>query len=142
MVKYFESVGGEVLRVQYKGPDTGGAWVYIPDTALRSTATSGASEEEAEVFEEIVVSESAVSVFPNPTDQNNINVVVSNAIEGPVNIQMIDISGRRMFDNVFDHTEVQHGVQITPNGTLQDGMYVIMIRDGNRTRQKMLAIRQ
>lgn len=142
IVKYFESEGGEILRVSYKGPDTGGAWVYIPDTALRSTATSGASEEEAEVLEEIVVNEDAVSVFPNPTDQNNINVRVEDAAEGQVNVQMIDISGRRMYDHVFDHTEVRQGVQISPNATLQDGMYVIMIREGTRTRQKMLAIRQ
>jgi hypothetical protein len=142
IVKYFEYEGGEILKVSYKGPDTGGTWVQIPDTALRSSATGGASVDEAEVLEEYEINENAVSVFPNPTDQNNINVKVEDAEEGPVNIRMIDISGRSMYNQEFDHNDVREGVQVQPTQQLQEGMYVVIIQDSKRTRQKMLAIRQ
>jgi hypothetical protein len=143
IVKFFEYDGGEILKVSYKGPDTGNAWVTIPSTALKSSATSGSSiEDEVEVLEEVTVNEDAVSVFPNPTDQNNINVKVDDAEEGPVNIQMIDLSGRGMYNQTFESEAVREGVQVQPTVTLQEGMYVIIIRENRRTRQKMLAIKQ
>ena len=41
----------------------------------------------------------------------------------------------------FIHTEVRQGVQVQPAQTLQDGVYVVIVQDAKRTRQKMLAIR-
>jgi hypothetical protein len=142
IVKYFEYEGGEIVTVSYRGPDTGGAWVTIPDNVLKSSATSGSALEVAEVVGDVVVSEDAVSVYPNPADQNNINVKVSDAQEGTVKIRMIDVSGRSMYDQNFGHTQVREGVQVQPNGNVQDGMYVIIIQEAKRTRQKILAIRQ
>jgi hypothetical protein len=142
VVKYFENTGGEILKVNYKGPDTGGAWTPIPDTALKSSSTSGSSLEDTEVFEEVVADENMVSVYPNPTDQSNINVKVEDAEEGPVNIRMIDIRGRSMFQQSFDHSEVREGVKVQPVNSLENGMYVIIIQENKRTRQKIVAIRQ
>jgi hypothetical protein len=141
IVKYFEYDGGEIIRVSYKGPDTGGSWQYIPDVALTSSGTSGSGIDEMEVPEETLAFEDAVSVYPNPTNQHNINVKVDDAEDGIVNVRMIDVGGRALYDHSFNGSEVRDGVQVEPVNTLQNGVYVVIIREGNRTRQKMIAIR-
>jgi hypothetical protein len=142
VVKYFEYDGGEILKVSYKGPDTGGAWQLIPDAALSSGGTSGTSFVDAEILaEEPRINEDAVSVYPNPANQSNINVKVEDA-EGPANIRLIDVSGRAIYAKIFQSVELQQGVQLEPLQTLQDGMYVVIVQENRRTRQKMIAIRK
>jgi hypothetical protein len=142
VVKYFEYDGGEILKVSYKGPDTGGSWVTIPDAALKSSSSSGSGIEETEVLDEtIVAAQDAFSVFPNPTDQSNIMVKVEDVEEGEIQIRLLDLSGREMYQQRFIHQEVRDGIRVQPNQPLQDGIYVVVVQDQKRMRQKKLAIR-
>jgi hypothetical protein len=142
-VKYFEYDESHVLTVRYKGPDTGGSWVVIPSTALKSgnaptsTDTQMAGGGEAESL----MTESALTVFPNPTSPSNINVMMDSPGPEPVQIQMIDFSGRTIYQGEFIPERVNEGVTITPSESLLDGLYLLRVNQNGRTIQKRVSIK-
>ena len=140
IVKFFEYDAAQNLSVRYKGPDSGNAWQNIPTTLLRSSApTTAASAEEAEIVE--IQSEENINVFPNPASPTNINVRVADAEEGNVNISMLDLNGRPLYQGNFMHGDVRNGVQIGTSQRIPDGLYLIVIQENKRLFKKKVAIR-
>lgn len=138
-VKYFEYDGGEILRVSYKGPDTGNEWVYIPESALKSGNTSAASVGEPIILVELE-QEDPLSVWPNPTTQHDINVRFDNVTDGEVGVGLMDLNGRAIYSGVFQGKDVREGIRIQPTHALQAGIYVVTVQDGVRIHKKKLAL--
>jgi hypothetical protein len=146
-VKYFDYTGGQSLTVKYKGVDTKNKMITIPNSALKSGSAppvSGSSiAGEHYVIPEVKVSEDFVSVnvFPNPVASNNITLLVNTASKEPLNVDLIDIMGKSYYRNTFTPEEVREGAPISPNSTLINGMYVIVVKQGKYTAKQKVLIR-
>lgn len=138
-VQYFEYTEADSLRVEYKGPDTGNEWAVISRDVLKSdasvvTALGPDNGPEDSFF---------VSVYPNPTTQDAINVMVETVIAAPVRIRLLDPVGRSLFDAVFRMEEIFGGVRIAPPGIMYTGMYVVVVEQGRaRVRKKVIVKRE
>ena len=140
-VRYFEHTGPDTLVVEYNGPDTGNEWTIVSRNVLKSdpnviTAIGpGADNGPEDSF--------IVNVFPNPTTQDKINVMVETVLPAPVRVRLLDPVGRNLFDGVFQAEEIARGIMLAPTGTVNTGMYVVMVEQGNaRVRQKVIVKRQ
>lgn len=150
-VKYFEYTGDQALNVYYRGPDTGGAWVIIPATALKSGSVPpvpGATGEPvfgggrmAASAETLAEPEFMLYVFPNPSSSDNINIRVDSGIDAPVNVKLIDMVGRAHYDNTFTREEAAQGAKVQPNAVLINGIYVLMVRQGNKLIKEKIVVK-
>ncbi|MEX2231263.1 MAG: PA14 domain-containing protein, partial [Cyclobacteriaceae bacterium] len=137
-VQFFEYTQSDTLLVEYKGPDTGGAWTKISRDVLRSDESVITAIGPDNGPEDSFI----VSVYPNPTTQNNITVQVETIIPDPVQVRLIDPVGRDLFVGIFQAEEISRGILISPAGTMNTGMYVVMVTQGNlRVRQKIIVRR-
>jgi hypothetical protein len=147
VVKYFEYDGSHTLTVYYKGPDTNNTWLKIPDSALRSGSASGstmmasAESESVEVMDSVVVSPLVANVYPNPASQNDLNLRVETASERPVVVRIVDFSGREVYRSEFRPEEVAAGIQILPSAALYDGLYIMMINQGDEIVRERISIK-
>lgn len=143
VVKYFEYAGTQSLTVSYRGPDTGGSWMNIPDAALRSSnaTASLAAVEEAQVTTVALLDDAAVSVYPNPATQHDIHVQMDEMEDGPVHIQLLDMRGRPLYEQQFMQEDVLEGVHLSPNVSLTNGLYLIVVQQNKKTSRKIIAIR-
>ncbi|MBT1703631.1 fibronectin type III domain-containing protein [Chryseosolibacter indicus] len=139
-LKYFEYDLSHVLTVRYRGPDTNNSYIAIPNSALKSGTPPTlrmASQGEPVVVESVP----AMSVYPNPTRQDDINVQYEIKDNSPVQIRMIDFTGRQLFEGVFDATEVNQGVRIQPVQTINEGIYLLLINHNNQVVQQRISIK-
>jgi hypothetical protein len=143
--KYFEDVGGQNLTVRYKGPDTGDAWVVIPNSALRSgnpsTMMMATSEGEPEVLETNPAMN--VNVFPNPlTAAEDINVQVdSKNSDQPVHVSLVGMMGQPYYEHTFGAGELTSGALVRPNEKLYKGIYIMVIKQGDTTIRQRVVIK-
>jgi hypothetical protein len=143
-LKYFEYDGTHTLTVQYYGPDTGSKWVTIPDAALTSgTSSSGAriaslsNEEVIDSMEYVFL----VDVFPNPTHVDNINLSIASEDETSlINISLLDLTGRAVYQNTVVPFDWYEGRQIIPGEQLKAGMYILRVTQGGVSRVKRVII--
>jgi hypothetical protein len=146
--KYFQYDEGYVLNVRYKGPDAGTSYVNIPGSALKSgnpPAGRMATNEEpmlAQATEEAVAPSSTFTVFPNPTRDGNVNVMLDQVNDpSPVHIKIIDFTGRQVFEGEFDADEVNQGVRIQPGESMKEGMYLMRINHNGNVTQHRISIK-
>lgn len=140
-VKYFENDESHVLTIKYKGPDTGNTYVAIPASALRSGNSSSTADASARMASTEAEPESIVTVYPNPTTKEDINVQVESVEEAPVEVKVIDFTGREVYRGVFDAADVNQGVRIVPEGMMKDGIYMLMINQNNKITQRRISIK-
>ena len=139
-VKYFEFDESHVLTVRYKGPDTNNSFVTIPSTALTSSGSSTAriaSTEEpttATTFD-------AVSIYPNPTTYQDINVQIESQDPHPVYMKLIDFTGRQIYQGEFNVTDVNEGIRLLPTEQMRDGIYMLIIRQNDKVTQQRISIK-
>jgi hypothetical protein len=145
-LKYFEYDGTQTLIVQYYGPDTGNKWVNISDAALTSGSSSISSARIASISGEEIVADSmsivlGVSIYPNPTDAENINLLFdSDKIDLPIQVRLLDFTGREMYNQILEPEVWQQGFQIIPRQQLNKGVYLIRVNQGNKTKTERLLI--
>lgn len=140
-VKYFEDTGGQNLTVRYRGPDTGNNWMVIPNSALRSGNVNAAAADSVEVVEPSALQ---ASVFPNPSREFeilNVSVQAEDTME-PVRVQLINMAGRPLYDQVFSPRDLEAGSQVTPNEKLPRGLYIMVIKQGNRTVRERVLVQE
>jgi predicted esterase len=151
-VKYFEYNGGQALVVRYKGPDTGSSWIAIPTSALRSgssttstmTASAMSTEESLMSAESEPVEDGTqmiTDIYPNParpTENIRLNFAGS---KDPVNIRLLDMMGNSYYENTLSIDDLSGGVEIAPTQQLTKGIYVLMIRQGTKTRKQTLIVK-
>jgi predicted esterase len=134
-VDFFEYNESDSLLVEYKGPDSNEAWTKIPSAALKSSETviTGIGPDNGPEDSFIV------SVFPNPTRQDNVNIKVETVIPSPVAIQLLDPIGRELTDGIYEPDQLREGVQISTSGNLAPGIYFISVTQEKTTvRQRVL----
>jgi hypothetical protein len=145
-LKYFEYDGSQTLIVQYYGPDSGNKWINIPDGALRSgNSNSGAriasAELTAEPESDSLTSAFEVNIFPNPTVADNINLSFkSEMTEAPIQVIVVDFTGRELFRKTLQSDEWQDGLRVVPVEEMNKGVYLIRINQGNNIKTERLMI--
>ncbi|MGC1240907.1 MAG: PA14 domain-containing protein [Chryseosolibacter sp.] len=150
-VKFFEYTGGQTLVVRYKGPDTGNAWLAIPDAALRSgnntlamTAlgrmSGGSQSPEPET---VKTDDLNTDVYPNPLRPNeNITLLVTAGTAQPVGIKLMDTMGKIYYDKIISRDGFTDGIPIAPEGQLGKGMYILIIQQGNKIRKQTIIVKE
>jgi len=139
-LQYFEHTGLDSLLVEYKGPDTQNEWIPLSRTVLKSdkdvvTAIGNPDNGPEDSFR--------VSVFPNPTTQDNIHVLVETVIPEPVQVMLFDPMGRNLFEGIFQPDEILRGVSISPPGVMNTGIYFVMVTQGElRVRERVVVKRE
>ena len=83
-----------------------------------------------------------VSVFPNPTTQDNIQVQVETVINEPVQVRLIDPVGRDLFQGVYQPEEISRGILITAPGILNTGIYLVLVQQGKIRQHRKVVIRK
>ncbi len=137
--QYFEDVREDSLSVEYKGADTGNEWVQVGYEVLKSdtsviTSIGNPDNGPEDSF--------TVSVFPNPTTQDNIRVMVETVLPAPVRVSLIDLTGSSLYEGIFQPAEIIEGIPISPRGTMSNGMYLIQVEQGGIiSRQKIIVHR-
>jgi hypothetical protein len=82
-------------------------------------------------------------VYPNPTTQDNLHVQVETVLPAPVQVKLLDPLGRDLFEGVFQPAEISQGISIGPSGTMDTGLYVVLVKQGKlQVQRKVLVQRQ
>ncbi|HEU5146751.1 MAG TPA: PA14 domain-containing protein, partial [Chryseosolibacter sp.] len=148
-VKYFDYNGGQSLTVRYKGPDTGNAWVSIPDAALRSGQTSSASTMlvyDAQAAENIVATDDVTErlrtdLYPNPLRPNDGLFLRVKGTDEPMRIRLMDAMGKSYYDVTLPSQGYSGDVEIVPQEQLANGIYILTIEQGGQTKKQTLIVR-
>ena len=82
-----------------------------------------------------------VDVFPNPATSDALNIVVNSSTELPVEIQLLDVMGSKKFGRTLSRDEAGSGLAIALPSSLSTGMYVVLVRQGNRIIKKKVLVR-
>ena len=138
-LQYFEYTAADSLLVEYNGPDTGNEWIAVSHEVLKSdpSIVTGIDDPDNGPEDSFLI-----SVYPNPTTQENINVIVETVIPLPVRMRLLDPVGRNLFDEVVDPEVAAQGVRIAPLGTMSPGMYVIIVEQGNTVMREKVILRR
>jgi len=132
-VDYFEYTHTDSLQIEYSGPDTNDEWMIVPSSALKSNLVIAT--------EPTVTSKLVVSVFPNPAPQHNINIQVESILRDQVTVRLYDAFGREIIADEFAMDEVREGVKLSLQNRLNNGIYIIHVRQGGDLVQKKIFIR-
>jgi hypothetical protein len=81
-------------------------------------------------------------VFPVPATPGNLTLRVASPKQDAVFIEMIDITGKSVFQQGFDFNAISQSVPLQPTGTVQDGVYIVIATQGNAVVRKRIVIRQ
>jgi predicted esterase len=111
--------------------------VTVTETTAASTMMAAAEEG---VEEEVMAEEFSVSLFPNPTRSDNLNVQVKPIGEEPVEIRLMDQFGEEHFHHTYDAAALQADQRLNTNG-LPNGIYVLWINQGRRQLKQRVVIR-
>jgi hypothetical protein len=132
-VHFFEYFNTDSLIVEYNGPDTQNEWKVIPDEALKSNRVIAT---EPDVNDPLVV-----DVFPNPTSAYEIRLRVQSIRPNPVQIILIDALGKSILTETYDVDDTRYGVQLSPTETVQNGMYLLKVAQGEKIIVRKLMIK-
>jgi hypothetical protein len=104
------------------------AWykMYIALSEVFSCNTNGFSESNK--------SENKVSIFPNPCNENYIEIKAASITK----VEIYDLNGRRVMDNAFNSSPK---IRLKINN-IQSGMYLIAIESNNQIIYKKLIIQK
>lgn len=138
-VKYFEFDESHTLTVRYKGPDTNNSFVTIPSTALNSGTETTITAQSTDAGR---ISTSTVTVYPNPTTENDINVQIESEDPAPVYVKVIDFTGRLVFEGVYNMDEANHGVKLFPYERMRKGIYILQTNQNGRITQQRISIKE
>ena len=138
-LQYFEYTGVDSLYVEYKGPDTANEWSKISHEVLKSdkslvTAIGDPDNGPEDSF--------VVSIFPNPTTQDNIRVMVETVLPAPVRVRLLDLTGSNLFEGIYQAEEIVHGISLSPEGLMNTGMYLVMVEQGGLVVRKKVVVKR
>jgi hypothetical protein len=105
-----------------------------------TTATTMMAVADTEVMEEEVSDEFSLSVFPNPTRSDNLNIQVTTAGEAPVEVRLVDQFGKEHFKQSFEASALQSQQPVNASG-VPDGIYVLWVNQNGRQEKRRVVIR-
>lgn len=130
-VKYFDYILSDTLLVQYKGPDSDGEWIKIPQEVLSSqniTAVGPKPEVEKEFN---------FDLYPNPARQGRIIVQLITEVQQAAHILIRDMTGRLLSE--FTSQNIDH-LEILLPAHIEAGVYLLTIRQGSSLMSKRFVI--
>jgi hypothetical protein len=130
---FFEYNQSDTLFIEYSGPDTQNQWKVISSDVLRGEIVIAA--------EPTIENALMVNVFPNPANEQNINIQVFSESRFAVGVQLLDPIGQVVYANQFDVNEAKQGIKLTTEGKLTNGIYFIRINQGEKIVQRKLLIK-
>lgn len=148
-VKYFENSGGQNLTIRYKGPDTGNAWLAIPNSALRSGTSDGGASMMMASSQPVMATardkgfvEPELSIYPNPAPGGeNVKLQVDTQGESPVHVEVINMMGKSYYQSTFNAEEVRSdGVEISPREKMTRGIYLLILKQGDHTIKRRIIV--
>jgi chitodextrinase len=121
---FFDYTTSDTIVVEYKGPDSGGQWQTIPNSAFKSSLVVSTEPTAGEAF--------IVNVYPNPAVRQDVNVVVYSRYPEPIRVTLFDPLGKIIEQQ--NGGVSSEGMEITLTGTqaLNAGWYIIRVEQGNK----------
>ncbi len=117
----------------------------VTSTALAANSTARAnSPEDADLVTdaEEKVGDVSFSVYPNPASADNFNVQWQGGEALPVVVRIVDQLGREVYGREFDHASLARGQPIALPPSVQPGIYILMISQGQRQVRKKVMLRE
>lgn len=139
-VEFFDYIEEDSLLVEYKGPDTNNQWATVSRDVLKSdeTVVTGVGEQADNGPEDSF----RVSVYPNPTSQDNLHVIVETVLPAPIRVRLLDPLGRGLFEGTFLPSEIASGISISPPGVMDTGLYLVMVTQGRMRVEKKVVVKR
>jgi predicted esterase len=132
------SAGNYRARFSRVANPTSTQWNRWSNYVAITEGTTATGLDEAIVMEESITADPTVEVFPNPTTPDNVNVEYTGA--QPLRITLVDQFGRQIYEELFDPNETGSS-KLAMKSTLADGLYFMIIQDGEREFKKRVFIR-
>jgi hypothetical protein len=132
------SPGSYRARFSRVANPTSTQWNRWSNNVVITEKTTATALDETTVMEEPIAGEPTVEVFPNPTTPDNVNLEYTGA--QPLRITLIDQFGRQIYEEFFDPNETGSS-KLQMKSTLADGLYFMIIQDGEREFKKRVFIR-
>lgn len=85
----------------------------------------------------------ALTVYPNPTYSDNINIAVeSGDLNSPFMVQIISTTAIVVYQQVITPENLRNNLRIEPSGRISPGIYFLRIQQGKNTDMKRVIIRE
>ena len=136
-VDFFDYVESDSISVEYKGPDTNNEWATISISVLKSSESIVTALDPDNSPEDSF----KLSIYPNPSKQENIHVKLETIMRSPVQIQMLDPVGRKLSSQVFEPEQLREGINLSTEGILPEGIYFIIVSQGKTTARQRVIIK-
>lgn len=132
-----KGAGNSSTKLQYS---------YIDESPLTGTSyyrlMQTDNDNQFEVFNSVAVTfdraSNNLNVYPNPTTNNNINLTFSATENATVSINIMDISGRELFNKSVIANEGDNNVQL--DASLAKGTYFLRVLNNQKSTVKTLII--
>jgi hypothetical protein len=83
----------------------------------------------------------ALSVYPNPAKNGNINITITSHSTHPIEVKLVDILGKTLFTNSFTTQQTEKGVNLNVHETLGNGIYFITaVQDNHLIKKKVIVV--
>jgi hypothetical protein len=96
-------------------------------------STKGASQEVAQQME--------LNIYPNPSNGNNVQLMVSGMDAQVVQVRVLDSMGKQIWSNKYNSLELSN-TSIEFAQSLSDGLYFIQIVSGKETTSQRFLVRK
>jgi hypothetical protein len=103
----------------------------LSDQSIQINSTSLLSNKEFEVNE--------LGIYPNPSEDGKINIQISTASNDDVNINIYDLLGRKVFDEIYENSNIfKKELKVDK---FSNGIYLIEIQQGGKKTTKKIIIK-
>ncbi|HEY8938479.1 MAG TPA: fibronectin type III domain-containing protein, partial [Cyclobacteriaceae bacterium] len=79
-------------------------------------------------------------VYPNPAPRTNVNFKISSSSSADIHVQLVDLLGKTSFSKLMSITEAEDGYKLETSVSLKNGVYFVVIDQGNKTIKKKLVV--
>ena len=113
----------------------------IGSAGMIADASQDAAEGSTKDAAQIVAQEMALNIYPNPSNGNNIQLMLSGMNTETAQVRMLDAMGNLIWTNKFNTLELSN-TSIELEQALADGMYFIQIVSGKETISQRFLVRK
>jgi hypothetical protein len=99
------------------------------------------SQGSAKIASQDVAQQMELSIYPNPSNGNNIQLMLSGMNTEVAQVRVIDAMGKQIWSNKYSTLELSN-TSIEFAQSLSDGLYFIQISSGNETISQRFLVRK
>jgi hypothetical protein len=115
------------------------ASITITETTTTTAASTLVVSDES--LAELTDQPLGVDIFPNPATGLTFNVLVNGGIEGPIEIEVVDMMGSKKYRNVVSLERTGAEIPVVLNSAVSTGLYVVSVMQGRVIVKKKVLIR-